>query len=379
MTWRAAIMPPVRRRRKRSAQRVTSERTVVSVRGRAFEPQREDTMKHIIRLALLAGIAAGAFTFATGTRVHAQAADPNAAPNPYKMQEGWAQLPAGRKFGAAIKVQVDHSDGKSVWVFDRCGGNDCGNSTLNPISKFDAGGKFITGFGGGMFNQPHGFYVDKEGNVWVADERAKNGKGAVVVKFSPEGKVLMTLGKAGMPGNGPELLDGPSGVVVAPNGDIYVADGHGGNSNDRIVKFSKDGKYITAWGKHGKGPGEFDTPHGIALDSAGKVYVADRANNRVQVFEPDGKFVAEWKQFGRPSDVAVDKNDTIYVADSQSNPTNNPGFKQGVRIGTKDGKVTAFIPEPSAEVGAPEGVGVDEAGNVYGGYTSKMTVRRFTK
>jgi DNA-binding beta-propeller fold protein YncE len=338
--------------------------------------KHKDVMKHTIRLALLAGIAAGA----AGTGVHAQAADPNAAPNPYKMQDGWAHLPDGRKFGAAIKVQVDHSDGKSIWVFDRCGGNDCGNSTLNPIQKFDAGGKFVTGFGGGMFNQPHGFYVDKEGNVWVADERAKNGKGAVVVKFSPEGKVLMTLGKPGMPGNGPELLDGPSGVVVAPNGDIYVADGHGGNSNDRIAKFSKDGKFITAWGKHGKAQGEFDTPHGIALDSAGKVYVADRANNRVQVFEPDGKFVAEWKQFGRPSDVAVDKNDTIYVADSQSTPTNNPGFKQGVRIGSvKDGKVTAFIPEPSAEVGAPEGVGVDEAGNVYGGYTSKMTVRRFTK
>jgi sugar lactone lactonase YvrE len=337
-------------------------------------------MKHTIKLALLAGIAAGTFTLATGNRVHAQAADPNAAPNPYKMQDGWAQLPTGRKFGQAIKVQVDHSDGKSVWVFDRCGTNDCGNSTLNPISKFDASGKFITGFGGGMFNQPHGFYVDKEGNVWVADERARNGKGAVVVKFSPEGKVLMTLGKPGMPGNGPDYLNGPSGVVVAPNGDIYVADGHGGQTNDRIAKFDKTGKFITAWGKHGKAAGEFDAPHGIALDSAGRVYVADRANNRVQVFEPDGKFVAEWKQFGRPSDVAVDKNDTIYVADSQSNPTNNPGFKQGVRIGSaKDGKVTAFIPEPSAEAGTPEGVGVDEAGNVYGGYTAKMTVRRFTK
>jgi NHL repeat len=199
-------------------------------------------------------------------------------------------------------------------------------------------------------------------------------------RFSPEGKVLMTLGKAGMPGNGPDGLDGPSGVVVAPNGDIYVADGHGGNSNDRIVKFSKDGKFISAWGKHGKAAGEFDTPHGIALDSAGRVYVADRANNRVQVFEPDGKFVAEWKQFGRPSDVAIDKNDMIYVADSQSTPTNNPGFKQGIRIGSvKDGKVTGFIPEASAEAAAPEGVGVDDAGNVYGGWTGKMAVRRFVK
>jgi DNA-binding beta-propeller fold protein YncE len=336
-------------------------------------------MKHAVKLTLLAGIAAGALTLAAGDRGYAQSADPNAAPNPYKMQEDWAQLPAGRKFGQAIKVQVDHSDGKSIWVFDRCGGNDCGDSTLNPVQKFDASGKFVTGFGGGMFNQPHGFYVDREGNVWVADERARNGKGSVVVKFSPEGKVLMMLGKPGQPGNNNELLDGPSAVVVAPNGDVYVADGHGTRTNDRIVKYDKTGKFITSWGKHGKAAGEFDTPHGIALDSGGRVYVADRANNRVQVFEPDGKFVAEWKQFGRPSDVAFDKNDNIYVADSQSSPANNPGFKQGIRIGGKDGKVTGFIPEPSAELGTPEGVGVDEAGNVYGGYTEKKTVRRFVK
>jgi DNA-binding beta-propeller fold protein YncE len=337
-------------------------------------------MKHAIKLALLAGIAAGALAMASGDRVYAQGADPNAAPNPYKMQDGWAQLPTGRKFGAAIKVQVDHSDGKNIWVFDRCGSNDCSNSKLAPIQLFDASGKFVRAFGGDMFNQPHGLYVDRDGNVWVADERAKNGKGAVVVKFSPQGQVLMTLGKPGMPGNGPDYLDGPSGVVVAQNGDIYVADGHGGTTNDRIVKFSKDGKFITAWGKHGKAQGEFDTPHGIALDSAGRVYVADRANNRVQVFEPDGKFVAEWKQFGRPSDVAIDKNDTIYVADSQSTPANNPGFKQGIRIGSvKDGKVTGFIPEQSAETAAPEGVGVDDAGNVYGGWTGKMAVRRFIK
>jgi DNA-binding beta-propeller fold protein YncE len=336
-------------------------------------------MKHAIKLTLLAGIAAGTLTLVSGDRGYTQANDPNAAPNPYKMQD-WAQLVDGRKFGAAIKVQVDHSDGKSIWVFDRCASNDCSNSMIPPIQKFDATGKFVRAFGANMFNQPHGFYVDKDGNVWVADERAKNGKGAVVVKFSPQGQVLMTLGKPGMPGNGPDMLDGPSGVVVAPNGDIYVADGHGGSTNDRIVKFSKDGKFIMAWGKHGKAPGEFDTPHGIALDSAGRVFVADRANSRIQVFDPAGKFIAEWKQFGRPSDIAIDKDDMMYVADSQSTATNNPGVKQGILIGSaKDGKVTAFIPEPSAEVGAPEGVGVDDAGNVYGGWTGKMAVRRFVK
>jgi sugar lactone lactonase YvrE len=338
------------------------------------------TMSHAFRATVMIAAAAGTLLGMAGERLYAQGADPNAAPNPYKMHESWAQLAEGRKFGAAIKVQVDHSDGKSIWVFDRCGATECTNSTLAPMEKFDSSGKFQKAIGAGMFAIPHGFYVDREGNVWGGDQIARNGKGADLIKFAPDGKVLMILGKPGMPGNGPGYLTTGSAVVVAPNGDIYVADGHGAGTNDRIVKYSKDGVLIAAWGKHGKAAGEFDTPHGIALDSAGRVYVADRANNRIQIFEPDGKFVAEWKQFGRPSDVAIDRNDMIYVADSQSNATNNPGFKQGIRIGSvKDGKVTAFIPEPSAEAGAPEGVGVDDAGNVYAGWTAKMAVRRYVK
>ncbi len=338
-------------------------------------------MRDAIRTTLMAAVAMGALMAASAQPGHAQqAGDPNAAPNPYKLQDNWAKLPEGRKWGAAIKVKVDHSDGKSIWVFDRCGSNTCQNSMVPPIQKFDSNGNFVRAFGAGMFNFPHGLFVDNSGNVYVSDERGKNGKGDVVVKFSPQGQVLLTLGKSGEPGDEEGLLDGPTDVAVAPNGDIYVSDGHGGTTNDRIVKFDKNGKFIKAWGKHGKGPGEFDTPHGIALDSAGRVFVADRANNRIQIFDPDGKFIAEWKQFGRPSDVAIDKNDTIYVADSQSTPAINPGFKQGIRVGSaKDGKVTAFVPEPSAEAGAPEGVGFDDAGNVYAGWTGKMAVRRYTK
>jgi DNA-binding beta-propeller fold protein YncE len=337
-------------------------------------------MRHAVRAALTIGVAAGALTAMPANRLFAQAADPNAAPNPYKVEDNWARLPEGRKSGAAIKVQVDHSDGKSIWVFDRCGSNECTNSMSPPIEKFDSSGAFQKAFGAGLFAVPHSLYVDRNGDVWAGDQIARNGKGADLIKFSPDGTVLMTLGKPGMPGNGPDYLSAVSAVVVAPNGDIYVADGHGTGTNDRIMKFSKDGKLITAWGKHGKAAGELDTPHGIALDSAGRVYVADRANNRIQIFEPDGKFVAEWKQFGRPSDVTIDKNDMIYVADSQSSTTTNPGFKQGIRIGSvKDGKVTAFIPMISAEAGAPEAVGVDDAGNVYGGWVEKMTVRRFVK
>jgi len=331
-------------------------------------------------VAITLGVAAVVAVAWSGDRLLAQGGpDPNAYPNPYSLEDNWVKLPEGRKMGQAIGVEVDR-DGKSLWVFDRCGAGDCGKSNVAPIMKFDPTGKFVTAFGAGMFNFPHGLGVDREGNVYVTDGRGKNGKGDVMVKFAPDGKSLLTFGKPGMPGDGSDYLDQPSDVVVAPNGDIYIADGHGGNSNDRVVKLAKDGKFIKAFAKHGKEQGELNTPHGIAIDSQGRIFVADRVNSRVQIFDGEGKFVAEWKQFGRPSSVFVDKNDILYVADSQSSPTTNPGFKQGIRVGSaKDGKVTAFIPEPSEAIGAPEALTVDDQGIIYGGYTNKMAVRRFVK
>jgi sugar lactone lactonase YvrE len=327
-------------------------------------------------LSSMLGLAIVAAT--AGRSPHAQAPDSNSAPNPYRMQADWLQLPAGRSMGAAITLEIDR-DGRSVWVADRCGGDDCGHSQLAPIMKFDANGKLVTSFGAGLFNQPHGIGIDGDGNIYVSDERSKNGKGDVVVKFSPDGRVLMTLGVPGMPGDSPNMFHAPSDVVIAANGDIFVADGHGGNTNGRIVRFSRDGKFIKAWGKPGKAPGEFDQPHGIAIDSQGRIFVGDRGNARVQIFDPDGNFIAEWKQFGRPSGVYI-RNDVLYVADSQSDKNRNPGFQRGVRVGSvKDGKVTAFIPQPSAELGTGEGVAADDQGNVFQGYNSKRTVRRFVK
>ncbi|HLH95317.1 MAG TPA: peptidyl-alpha-hydroxyglycine alpha-amidating lyase family protein [Xanthobacteraceae bacterium] len=337
-------------------------------------------MRHSFRLSLMIGIAAGALMMVAQDRGYSQSADPNAAPNPYRMLDSWGHLPDGRKFGGVIKAQVDHSDGKSIWVFDRCGGSECTDSTLAPLMKFDASGRLIHAIGAGLFVVSHALYVDRDENIWAGDQIAKNGKGADLFKLSPDGKVLMTIGKPGMPGDGPGYLSAVSAVVVAPNGDFYVADGHGTGTNDRIVKFAKDGTFITTWGKHGKAQGEFDTPHGIALDSTGKVYVGDRVNNRIQIFSPDGKFLAEWKQFGRPSDVTIDKNDVMYVPDAQSTDKTNPGFRQGIRIGSvKDGKVTAFIPQTDPVVGAPEGLGVDDDGNIYAAYQSQGMVRKFVK
>jgi DNA-binding beta-propeller fold protein YncE len=330
-------------------------------------------IRHSLGLATVAAIG-----ILTGQSLARPADNPNAAPNPYYVDEGWAKLPQGRKWGAAIGVDIDR-DGKSVWVFDRCAtADDCSGSNLAPIMKFDGSGNLVTSFGAGMFNYPHGLFVDREDNIWVCDGRIKNGKGETVMKFSPQGKLLMTLGKPGVAGDGQDTFNGPSDVLVAPNGDILVADGHGADTNARIVKFTKDGKFIKAWGKKGSGPGEFDTPHGLAMDSVGRLFVADRGNSRIQIFDQNGKFLEEWRQFGRPSGVFINKRDVIYVSDSTSTDKTNPSFKQGIRIGNvKDGKVREFIPWP--EGNTIEAVAADDSGDVYAGFTNTMNFRRFVK
>jgi sugar lactone lactonase YvrE len=306
-------------------------------------------------------------------------APPNSQPNPYRTVENWAKLPAGRTWGSTSAVEVD-CDGKSIWVAERCGANTCAGSDLAPILKFDSSGKLVKSFGADMFIFPHGIFVDKDGNVWVTDAHGEKGKGHQVFKFSPEGKVLMTLGKAGIEGDGPDTFNQPNDVVVAPNGDIFVSESHKGPGygNARVTKFSKDGKFIKQWGKHGSAPGEFEVPHALAMDSQGRLFVGDRSNNRIQIFDQDGNFLTEWKQFGRPSGIYIDQNDILYVADSESSEEEdykyNPGWKKGIRIGSvKDGVVTAFIP------GEAEGVAADAMGNVYGAEVGSKSLKKYVK
>jgi streptogramin lyase len=326
------------------------------------------------RIGLTLAVVLVAVAAMSGREVSAQS-------NPYRPGENWGRLPEGRTFGNVIGVDVDRSG--NVWVFERCGGDTCEGSKLAPILQFDASGKLLKSFGAGMFAFPHGFHVDRDGNIWATDGPGKSGKGYQVFKFSPEGKVLLTLGKAGIGGEAPGTFIYPSAVVVAPNGDIFVADGHGADTNGRIMKFSRDGKFIKSWGQKGTGRGEFGGMHAIAMDSKGRLFVGDRGNSRIQIFDQDGMFLEEWKQFGRPSGTFIDANDTLYVADSQSDAKVNPGFQKGIRIGSaRDGIVQMLIPVPGPQekpTTTTEGVAADARGNVYGAEANSNNLRKYTR
>lgn len=320
-------------------------------------------------------------------------------PNPYRTAEGWAKMPEGRTWGATSAVEIDR-DGKSIWVAERCGANSCLNSDLPVVLKFDASGTLVASFARGLMVFPHGIHVDRDGNIWVTDgqdNRPRRARGAPpdsplppmpaklvghqVFKFSPDGRLLMTLGVAGG-GAGAEGFYQPNDVVTDPaNGDIYVAEGHGG-PNARIVVFDGSGRYIREFGKKGSGPGEFDQPHGLAFDAKGRLFVADRSNNRIQIVDKKGTFLEAWKQFSRPSGIFIDKKGMIYVADSESGTIepSRTDWPRGIRIGSvADGNVIALIPDaaPTRGTSGPEGVAADDAGNVYGAEVGQRALKKY--
>jgi len=298
--------------------------------------------------------------------------------------------------GAVGDVTID-SAGDHVWAVIRCDadapdrfGNECLDSDLDPIVKFDLQGRVVTSFGGGMFIWPHGIDVDAAGNVWVTDAvsaaRTPRGtRGHQVVKFSPNGEVLMVLGTPGTPGDAPGQFNAPSDVAVAQNGDIFVTDGHGNDANNRIQKFSRAGEYISSWGQTGYGPGEFREPHALAIGPDGRLFVADRWNNRIQIFDQDGDFLAIWTQFGRPSGISFDTTGHIFVADSESDDLQNPGWEMGIRIGdARTGWVDAFILYPWGDPRSPAGNGaefvtVDRNGNLYAGEPRPRRVQKYVR
>lgn len=334
-------------------------------------------------------LAAALLATVTVAGAQAQLENPNVIPNPYEVVPGvWAELPDGREWGATSTVFYA-GDGK-IWAAERCGGNDNCLDTpdINPVMLIDAdSGEILKTFGNNTLVWPHGIFVDHAGNVWIADARGdeERGKGHQVHKFSPDGELLMSLGQAGVAGKGKYVFNRPCDVVVAPNGDIFVADGHSAEGNNRIVKYNSDGEYLLEWGGTGVADGEIREPHSVAMDSEGRLFVADRGNSRLQIFDQEGKHLATWTQFGRPSGLYIDDNDILYAADSESNtgPGINPGWYRGIRIGSvKNGFVTAFIPNPNSDFAAhgtsgAEGVTADEEGNVYGAEVWERMLRKY--
>jgi len=351
-----------------------------------------------VRSLLLA--AAAGMTLAPDAAVaQADHLNTNLLPNPYRTIENWAQLPEGRIWGATSAVYIDR-DGISVWVADRCEENARGcaiNDHLDPIMKFDADGNMVTSFGAGVIVWPHGIHVDRDGNVWVTDAQQNLPPGEIaeaspdeiygmqVHKFSPEGELLMSLGERGG-AREPGYFWQPNDVYVAPNGDIFVAEGHSNNPDvapARILKFNSEGDLLLTFGEMGDGPGQFTQPHALAMDSRGRLFVADRSNNRIQIFDQEGNFIDSWYQFSRASGLWIDHNDMLYAADSESGSVNpaHGDWLRGIRIGSAvTGEVFYIIPDPFPDCTgtcAAEGVAVDRNGVIYGAEVGPRQLQRY--
>ena len=307
-----------------------------------------------------------AVVWAAALAVTAQAQDFGPS---WRMTDSWGQLPDGVVWGQIISVEVDGEG--NVYAFHRCSSNTCVDRTEPPLLKFNASGELLMAWGEGMLVWPHGFHLDREGNIWLTDGRDDDGRGQLVYKLSPEGEILMTLGTAGVAGDAQHTFNGVADVYVAEDGSIFVADGH---VNNRIVKFSPEGEYLMEWGKTGSAPGEFAMPHALSMDSQGRLFVADRGNLRIQIFDQQGQFLEEWKQYGRPSGVTVTADDTILVASQNGeNSELNPGYETGIYMGdARTGLVTGFIGDINTENVAKGADGV-----VYSGLVDGQLLRRY--
>lgn len=252
----------------------------------------------------------------------------------YKAVPGWGQLPNGMKWGETPGMAIDSKG--TIFAFTRA---------EPPVIEFNAAGKVLRTWGDKMFVWPHGIRVDRFGYLWITDGRDADGNGQMVYKYSPDRKLVMTIGTKGVAGDGPYTFNGVTDVAVAPNGDIFITDGH---VNSRVVKYTKDGKFIKAWGKKGTGPGEFNLPHSVAIDSRGRLLVADRSNHRIQLFDQEGTFLEQWAQFGSVSSLTIFPDDTLYAVDFND--------KKALFIGSaKDGSISHTI----TDLTLAEGLAVD--------------------
>ena len=303
-------------------------------------------MKHLLRSPLLAAL----LTFTAFAPTHA--ADTG---TPYRQIEKWAQLPAGTKWGNMSAAAFD-SHG-TLYILQR-----------QPASKvfvFDPAGKLLRTWGDGALPNPHGLRIDAHENVWITDRTLHQ-----VLQFSPTGEPLLALGKKEVKGDNTstDALNGPSDLTFAPNGDIFVSDGE--STNTRVVKFSAAGKLIKFWGTKGSAPGQFDVPHAIAIDSQGRLYVADRANKRIQLFDQDGGYLGVMTNVGTPYGLCITKDDLLYTVDGLEGANDCRVFDLKA-----DKKELAHF----GGLAAPHMLAVDAQGAIYIAETTGKDVRKYVR
>ena len=277
-----------------------------------------------------------------------------AAKATYQQVENWAQLPAGTKWAMMSAVDIDSKG--TVYVLQR--------GAPAKVMAFDSAGKLLRTWGEGTFPNGHGLRVDRDDNVWVTDRTLHQ-----VFKFSPTGGLLLALGKKGVAGdnNSTDALNGPSDVVIGPNGDIFVSDGE--SSNTRVVKFSADGKLIKFWGTKGAGPGQLDVPHAIVMDSKGHLFVADRSNKRIEIFDQDGGYVGVMTNAGTPYGLFMAKGDILYTVDGTQ------GKDDLTIIDTKNQAVLAHF----GGLTGPHMLAVDAGGAIYVAESRGASVKKYVR
>ena len=272
----------------------------------------------------------------------------------YKPVPDFFKLPPGLNFGEVPAVALD-SEGH-IFVFTR---------GHQPLMEFDSSGKFIRSIGDGLFTRPHGLRIDANGNIWTVDVASH-----LVLKLNREGRVLLVLGRKDYAGEEDWAFNRPTDVAVGPSGDVFVTDGYG---NSRVVKFDKNGRFIKTWGKKGSGPGEFNLPHAIVIDSKGLVYVADRENKRIQVFNANGEFIKEWTNVGSPWGLYITPDPAIYIADGD----NNRVLKLDL-----NGNILDILGEPGKAPGEfawAHGIAVGPNGEIYVSEILSWRVQKFVK
>ena len=295
--------------------------------------------------------------------------------NSYTVEPAWPQRPAHLLWGPMPGVAVDRQD--NVWLFTRA---------AVPVQVYDSQGKFVRAWGADHVGSAHHIKIDRDGTVWLADI----GK-HVVMQFTPEGKLLKTLGTPGKAGVDETHLDQPTDMAITPTGDVFVADGYG---NNRVVHFDKEGKFVKAWGKMGTAAGDFSLPHAIALDSQGRLYVADRNNVRVQIFDQTDKFIDQWTNLITPWGFWVTPQDEIWVCGSSPmawRPTDNvlgcPPKDQIFAKFNTAGKLLELWTIPKGEDGQEQpgdlnwlhAIELDSHGNIYAGDIKGRRAQKFVK